>query len=558
MKNIFLLLLLICAVNSYSFSQCSSPYVGEDFSVCGYWANLNVSNYTTGIWSAYIDGEPLLNCVFLPNNTSTDINVTIPTYESHHISVDFVWTDASGPCSDTVNVIFAKQISSSVGANDVAEICGNEFTFNADTTANGWGTDMFWTSPIMPANFGNDSLPNTTVTIDENSYGDSAYVTLPFVWNTHNYACQSTDTMWITFYQRPLAFAGIDNAFCGMNGELGAVFSLPENSNYTPAGWWTLNSAPYPYANANITPANSDTANISVTHPGVYEIVFIDNNSIFPSCYSTDTVLIEFIEIPQIFAGDDFDVCGNCFTTAVISGGYNGMWLANGCEFEDITNSETNVCCTSYGPITLTRQETSLSTTTFLACFAEDDVTVTLWQHPTANITVGTSDTTVYGLTFNNLTAQYSGAGMTGYWYQNNPATEFGDQMSNNTWTTVPYFGTYNFYWIEINGPSSISELCTDEAGPLTIHFLNPDSSISDDFKTNDRVQVFPNPVKDIISIQTDFVIAEICIYDINGRLVLKPTTNSTIIDVSNLETGIYFIKTYSADSQFINKFVKN
>lgn len=47
-------------------------------------------------------------------------------------------------------------------------------------------------------------------------------------------------------------------------------------------------------------------------------------------------------------------------------------------------------------------------------------------------------------------------------------------------------------------------------------------------------------------------------IYNVVGQMVLINSTNENTIDVSNLESGTYFIKIYSENSTETAKFVKN
>jgi gliding motility-associated-like protein len=61
---------------------------------------------------------------------------------------------------------------------------------------------------------------------------------------------------------------------------------------------------------------------------------------------------------------------------------------------------------------------------------------------------------------------------LTGYWYNINPATVYGDAFSWNTWATVPNYGYHDFYWIEETGPSLTPGFCNDTAGPLRIRFI--------------------------------------------------------------------------------------
>ncbi len=74
------------------------------------------------------------------------------------------------------------------------------------------------------------------------------------------------------------------------------------------------------------------------------------------------------------------------------------------------------------------------------------------------------------------------------------------------------------------------------------------------------ELTIFPNPVAERLGIESsekDF--ESITITDVNGRIVisiLDPDSNE--IDVSNLNTGIYFLKIASSEGNTTRKFIKN
>jgi hypothetical protein len=130
-------------------------------------------------------------------------------------------------------------------------------------------------------------------------------------------------------------------------------------------------------------------------------------------------------------------------------------------------------CVTSYGLYTFVAHEENQAIQSSLTCEGTDSIDITFWRKPTAQILSEESDSVVCGLQFNNLIAEDSGNGIMGFWYNNNPATLYGDALSNSTWVEVPNDGYYNFYWIEDSGPLLMPGFCSDTAGPLRIHFLN-------------------------------------------------------------------------------------
>jgi Secretion system C-terminal sorting domain len=81
--------------------------------------------------------------------------------------------------------------------------------------------------------------------------------------------------------------------------------------------------------------------------------------------------------------------------------------------------------------------------------------------------------------------------------------------------------------------------------------------------KNNDlinKIQIFPNPVNDILNIKTDNnqKINALILSDINGREIINQTLNTENINVSELQKGIYFLKIDSDNGIFTKKIIKN
>jgi len=90
---------------------------------------------------------------------------------------------------------------------------------------------------------------------------------------------------------------------------------------------------------------------------------------------------------------------------------------------------------------------------------------------------------------------------------------------------------------------------------------LNPNTSACQILKTNDEsflnLSLSPNPVKDILKIQATKEISKTEIYNTLGKLV-KRTLNKKTINLSNLSSGLYFIKIFSEKGITTRKIVKN
>jgi len=474
-----------------TFVQSPNPVIPMPHdSVCDVTYNLHVYNSTNpGYWTAYT-GDPLTPMVpapfYIPSNTNPNANVTISNFSGLIKPVTFVWTETAQigtlQCTSEVSieVVFAKMPHASVGPVNEAEICGNTFDLTADTLGSGWANGLWVAGKNIICSFENQNSPNTSVTLTSPGvFGDSAYVRVPFIWTMKNPAggCTTVDTMWVTFYRRPQANAGLDNAVCGNNYTLGAVYSLPNSNNYIPSGLWSVFSRPNvnPTPSANFDNLNNDTTNVIVSHVGFWEFLFRENNTYLSSCYSIDTVKIEFVEIPIISAGLDKNVCGNCTQLEATTAGYSMSWVDNGADYSDYSIPNPTVCVNVYGPREFVMIETNMSQPPFtLACQSKDTVIITFWRVPSANILTDEADSTVCGLTFPRLRAENPGTGIRGYWSTNNPFTEFYPDANtwNNASATVPSYGYHDFYWIEETGPEDMPGFCTDTAGPLRIHFI--------------------------------------------------------------------------------------
>ncbi|MFZ4105730.1 family 16 glycosylhydrolase [Flavobacterium sp.] len=66
----------------------------------------------------------------------------------------------------------------------------------------------------------------------------------------------------------------------------------------------------------------------------------------------------------------------------------------------------------------------------------------------------------------------------------------------------------------------------------------------------------FPNPVSDIVNINSNITLDKIEIYSLLGNLVLKTETNISSIDVSSLSTGVYLITIYSGTEKITKKII--
>lgn len=73
----------------------------------------------------------------------------------------------------------------------------------------------------------------------------------------------------------------------------------------------------------------------------------------------------------------------------------------------------------------------------------------------------------------------------------------------------------------------------------------------------NSVVQVYPNPTTSIINFESPFLIEEIFVYDLWGRMITSHGGNHNSIDLSLFASGTYFIKLYGSFGEETLKVIK-
>ena len=79
---------------------------------------------------------------------------------------------------------------------------------------------------------------------------------------------------------------------------------------------------------------------------------------------------------------------------------------------------------------------------------------------------------------------------------------------------------------------------------PIESNFnLNTCLSLSTDNLMNNNITIYPNPVIDIINLNTSLTILKVEIYDVLGKRLNFIKLNNRKIDMSNVNRGIYVLK---------------
>ena len=452
-----------------TFLEIPVPDAGYNSNACGQDANLNASTTYPGYWTGPA------GALYSPSMTSHTANVTILPYTTLSHSETFYWHEVNGSCTgvDSVTITFQRSPHAEAGMN--GSTCDTLYTLLSDTLGSA-AIAGYWysTTPGVLINSFNSINPTVSIhNIVPNIYGDSSYVDVWFHWGIQNSAyCISWDSMKVTFYQVPDAYAGANDSICGKQYNLNAVYSIDESF-----GQWSVITKPNTSALVNFVTSGSATSQVNVSDYGVYTFEWREWNKHNSQCESRDTVRIEFLDVPNINAGNDTSVCGKYVHLAATTSGGTGTWYAynGGISWWNQPNG-TNGPNYANNPITWARYSSENDTVMFIwqeynsLCVARDSMYVYFASFQPAIDLVLNADSTNCGLTFDRLNAQQPAYG-TGYWIDTVPNTHYfpsvpGPINPSPDSAVASYYGMHHFYWVTHNGA------CRDTSAMIPVRFI--------------------------------------------------------------------------------------
>ena len=86
----------------------------------------------------------------------------------------------------------------------------------------------------------------------------------------------------------------------------------------------------------------------------------------------------------------------------------------------------------------------------------------------------------------------------------------------------------------------------------FNVHFFNVNVVTHE----NKTVHVYPNPAKDVLNLSSNDV-NRVDIYDLWGRIILSETHPGSKLTISSLQQGVYFIKIFTDNECYSEKFIK-
>ena len=501
---------------------------GTDVTVCsGTSATLAGSGATNYTWTNSVTN----NTAFVPASTAT-YTVT--------------GTDANG-CSNTDNVLVTVNALPTVNGGTDQTICVGAQVALTATGANTYN----WTNGVSN---GVSFAPSTT----------TSYV----VTGTDANSCSNNDTVVVNVNALPLVNAGNDVVIC-----FGDSVTLSGNGAVT----YTWNNG-----------ISNGTA-FAVATTTTYTVTGTDANG----CINTDNVIVNVNALPNVNAGADVTVCQNGQATVNASGAQTYVWT---------NNVQNNIPFAVPTTITL-----SVTGTDANGCVNTDDITITTSALPTVNagtnieqcgdqnVTLNATGATYY--TWNNgvqngvsFTAPFgttsyivtgvdtlgcSGSDIVNVTINQIPTAT---ATAANALTLVASPSNGTFQWIDCatNTPilgatgstftatanGSYAVIVTTGAGCAD----TSDCAIIDEVGLTDLdmtrgVTVYPNPTTGDVTItlvQLTGVDAQI--FDAQGKLVqtIEQLENGSVLEISDLQPGVYMIQFASEQFTTMQRIVKN
>ena len=154
-----------------------------------------------------------------------------------------------------------------------------------------------------------------------------------------------------------------------------------------------------------------------------------------------------------------------------------------------------------------------------------------------------------------------------------------GPLLTANTWNklkviirqsdnTIQYFSNGNQIYLGALGANKnvqAIDFVYDDFGTGfrvdNIQINNLPTLSTNELSKKESIKIYPNPVTERLSIETDGKISSIAIFDAKGSLIRNiqenGISNGKVVNVSDLLTGVYVVKVKTSTSEFTKKFIK-
>lgn len=172
----------------------------------------------------------------------------------------------------------------------------------------------------------------------------------------------------------------------------------------------------------------------------------------------------------------------------------------------------------------------------------------------------------------------YTGCTLRFYGSETYPAMDYGtvytvkvsttSQTDRNSFTTIATYGETSFGYSQpmtnqktidlsaYNGQQIYVAfvMAQDDGENWTIDDVNITGTLNTaSFENENTIQVYPNPVKDLVTVTLKDGIESLQLISITGNII-KKVQNTTVMDMTELASGIYFLKIETRNNATITK----
>ena len=137
-------------------------------------------------------------------------------------------------------------------------------------------------------------------------------------------------------------------------------------------------------------------------------------------------------------------------------------------------------------------------------------------------------------------------------------ATSYNVYQGDNKVATVEE-ATYTVEGLEYNTEYCFTVTAVNEAGESEKSAQVCEKTLGEGIEElSVSVNIYPNPVENVLFIETEAFVEAISIYTVTGTLIYKEVDfNSNTIDVSEFNGGVYIMKIRTENGETVQRFVK-